>query len=135
VPRRNHVEEWLTLALLVPAWANELADSPSSPSQLENDLWQRLYKDVVTGSFDRSGLGVIHNGRFASVIGQLLFGPTHLPFRRIGDRILAANTAIVAFSRRHGMPPPSCCSNATKGETKPNRSPGKVEAGLGRDDQ
>ena len=39
----SRAEQWLTLAQLVPSWANELADDILSPSQLERDLWQCLY--------------------------------------------------------------------------------------------
>ena len=49
----SRAEQWLTLAQLVPAWANELADATRSPSQLERDLWQCLHKDAIIGFLDR----------------------------------------------------------------------------------
>jgi hypothetical protein len=128
VPRGD--EDWLSLALLVPAWASELAQAGINPSQLEDDLWQALHRDITVGCFDHSGprrngrrlgLAVIdHNGRFRYVSGRLL-GTVHFPFRKQGHRIFLAKKAIPDFARRHRLRLPSLCSDATKRETQPSR--------------
>jgi hypothetical protein len=137
VPLLDRAEGWLRLARLVPAWANELADATSSPSALEGDLWHYLHEDVINGLLDDSGplingsrLGlrfIDSSSRGVSVNGQLLFGKMHLPFRGIGQRILVAREAVLDFARRHGMPPPSWWSDASRGETQPSRSQVKLK--------
>jgi hypothetical protein len=128
-------EQWLTLAQLVPAWANELADATRSPSQVERDLWQCLHEDATIGFFDysgplrngrRLGLGLIDdNGRFRYVRGRLL-GTVHFPFRRRGHRIFLARKAMLALARRRWVPPFSGWPDASEGESQPSRSPGQL---------
>jgi hypothetical protein len=132
----SRAEQWLALAQLVPAWANELADPSLSPSQLERDLRECLYKDAIIGFLDHSGplrngrrlgLGFIEDdGRFRYVSGRRL-GTVHFPFRKWEHRIFLAQKAILAFARRHGVSPPSGCSDATKRETQPSRSQAKLK--------
>jgi hypothetical protein len=132
----SRAEQWLTLAQLVPAWANELADATRSPSQLERDLWQCLHEDAIIGFLDhcgpfrkgrRLGLGFIDdNGPFQYVSGRRL-GTVHFPFRKRGHRIFLARKAMLAFARRHGVPPPSMWSDATKRKTQPSRSQVKLK--------
>jgi hypothetical protein len=133
----SRTEQWLTLAQLVPAWANELADATRSPSQLEHDLWQCLHADAIIGFLDHSGpsrngrrlgLGFIDDdNRFQYVSGRRL-GTVHFPFRRRGHRIFLARKAMFAFARRHGVPPLSWWSDATKRKTQPSRSQVKLKA-------
>ncbi len=133
----DRAEGWLRLARLVPAWANELADATSSPSALEGDLWHYLHEDVINGLLDDSGplingsrLGlrfIDSSGRGGYVNGRLLFGKMHLPFRGMGQRILVAKEAVLDFARRHGVPPPSSWSDASRGENHPSRSPGQLK--------
>jgi hypothetical protein len=139
VPLLDRAEGLLRLARLVPAWANELADATSSPSSLEGDLWHYLHEDVVNGLLDdsgplingsRFGLRFIDSsGRGVYVNGGLLFGTTHLPFRGMGQRILVAvaKEAVLDFARRHGVPPPSSGSDASRGVSQPSRSPGQLK--------
>src|SRR5262249_15322793 len=54
-------------------------------------------------------------------------GTVHFPFRKRGHRIFLARRAILAFARRHGVPPPSWCSDATKRKTQPSRSQVKLK--------
>jgi hypothetical protein len=132
----SRAEQWLTLAQLVPDWANELADASLSPSQLERDLWQCLHQDATIGFLDHSGplrnrrrlgLGFIdNNGRFRYVSGRRL-GTVHFPFRRWGHRIFLAKRTTLDFARRHGVPPPSWWSDASRGETQPSRSQVKLK--------
>ena len=132
----SHAEQWLTLAQLVPAWANELADATRSPSQLERDLWRRLHEDAIIGFLDRSvpfrngrrlGLGLIDdNGRFRYVSGRRL-GRVHFPFRKQGHRIFLARKAMLAFARRHGVPPFSWWSDANKRKTQPSQPQVKLK--------
>jgi len=136
VPLLDRAEEWLRLAGLVPAWANEFADATSSPSALEDDLWHYLHEDVINGLLDDSGplvegsrLGlrfIDSSGRGVYVNGRLLFGRTDLPFRRMGQRILVAREAVLDFARRHQVPPPSCWSDASGDENQPRRSQVKL---------
>jgi hypothetical protein len=130
-------EQWLTIAQVVPAWANELADANSSASQIENDLWHYLREDVINGLFDdsgplrngsRLGLRVIdhRSSQPPYVAGRLLFGTMHLPFRPKGDHILVAKEAVLDFARRREVPPPSWWSDATKRESQPSRSQVKL---------
>ena len=133
----DRAEGWLRLARLVPAWANELADATSSPSASEDDLWHYLHEDVINGLLDDSGplingsrLGlrfIDSSGRGVCVNGWLLFGKMHLPFRGMGQRILVAKEAVDDFARRHGVPPPSLGSDASRGENQPSRSPGQLK--------
>jgi hypothetical protein len=130
-------EQWLTIARLVPAWANELADTSSSASQLEGDLWHYLHEDVINGLLDDSGplingsrLGlrfIDSSGRGVYVNGRLLFGKMQLPFRSKGDHISAAKEAVLDFAQRHEMPPPSWWSAATKGGSEPSRAPEELK--------
>ena len=132
----SSAEQWLTLAQLVPAWAKELADAIHSPSQLEHDLWQCLHADAINGFLDQCGpsrngkrlsLGFIDdNDRFQYVSGRLL-GTVHFPFRKSGHRIFWARKGMLAFGRRHGAPPLSSWSNATKRKTQPSRSQVKLK--------
>jgi hypothetical protein len=127
----SRAEQWLTLAQLVPAWANELADASHSASQLERDLWQCLYEDARIGFLDHSGprrngrrrgLCIIDdNGRFQCISGRLL-GTVHFPFRRRGHRIFLARKAMLALARRHWVPPFSGWPDASEGESQPSRS-------------
>jgi hypothetical protein len=133
----DRAEGWLRLARLVPAWANELADATSSPRASEDDLWHYLHEDVINGLLDDSGplingsrLGlrfIDSSGRGVCVNGWLLFGKMHLPFRGMGQRILVAKEAVDDFARRHGVPPPSLGSDASRGENQPSRSPGQLK--------
>jgi hypothetical protein len=126
----SRAERWLTLAQLVPAWANELADASHSADQLERDLWQCLYEDARIGFVDHSGprrngrrrgLCVIDdNGRFQYISGRLL-GTVHFPFRRLGHRIFLARKAHLALARRHGVPPFSGWPDASEGESQPRQ--------------
>jgi hypothetical protein len=126
----SRAEQWLTLAQLVPAWANELADASHSASQLERDLWQCLYEDARIGFLDHSGprrndrrrgLCIIDdNGRFQCISGRLL-GTVHFPFRRRGHRIFLARKAMLALARRHWVPPFSGWPDASEGESQPRR--------------
>jgi hypothetical protein len=131
-------EQWLTLARLVPAWANELADASSSSSQIEGDLWHYLHEDIINARLDDSGplwngnrLGLrvidVDSGQSRYVEGRLLFGTMGLPFRLMGGRILVAKEAVLDFARRHQLPPPSWWSDATKRETQPSRSQVKLK--------
>jgi hypothetical protein len=130
-------ERWLTIARLVPAWANELADANNSASQLEGNLWHYLHEDVVNGLLDDSGplingsrLGlrfIDSSGRGVYVNGRLLFGKMHLPFRSKGDHILAAKEAVLDFARRHELPPPSWWSDAAKGGSELSRAPEELK--------
>jgi hypothetical protein len=127
-------EQWLTIAQLVHAWANELADTNNSASQLEGHLWHYLREDVINGFFDdsgplrngsRLGLRVIdhRSSQLPYVAGRLLFGKMQLPFRSKADHILGAKEAVLDFARRHELPPPSWWSDATKGGSEPSRAP------------
>jgi hypothetical protein len=117
-------EQWIVLAELVPAWANELADASHSPGQLEHDLWQCLHEDGAIGFLDYSGplkIGrrwglcvVDYNGEFRYVSGRLLLGRVPFPFRRSGHRILLAKKATLDFARRHRLPPPSWWKRETQ---------------------
>jgi hypothetical protein len=131
-------EQWLTIAQLVPAWANELADANSSARQLEGDLWHYLREDVINGLFDdsgplrngsRLGLRVIdhRSSQPPYVAGRLLFGKMHLPFRSKGDHILAAKEAVLHFARRRELSPPSWWSDATKGGSELSRAPEELK--------
>ena len=127
----SRAEQWLTLAQLVPAWANECADASHSADQLERDLWQCLYEDARIGFLDHSGprrngrrrgLCIIDdNGRFQYISGRLL-GTVHFPFRRRGHRIFLARKAHLALARRHWVPPFSGWPDASEGESQPSRS-------------
>jgi hypothetical protein len=131
-------EQWLTIAQLVRAWANELADANSSASQLESDLWHYLRDDVINGLFDdsgplrngsRLGLRVIdhRSSQPPYVAGRLLFGKMHLPFRPKGDHILVAKEAVLNFAQRREVPPPSWWSDATKGGNELSRAPEELK--------
>ena len=135
-------EQWLTIAQLVPAWANELAGANSSTSQVEGDLWHYLREDVINGLFDdsgplrngsRLGLRVIdhRSSQPPYVAGRLLFGKMHLPFRSKGDHILAAKEAVLNFARRREVPPPSWWSDATKGGSELSRAPEELKPAPG----
>ena len=133
MPLLYRAEQWLTLARLVPAWANELADASSSSSQIEGDLWHYLYEDIINARLDDSGplwnggrLGLrvidVDSGQARYVEGRLLFGKMGLPFRLMGGHILVAKEAVLDFAHRRQLSPPSWWSDATKRETQPRRS-------------
>jgi hypothetical protein len=131
-------EQWLTLAQLVPAWANELANaSSSSSSQIENELWHYLYEDIINGRLDdsgplcngrRLGLRVIYaSGPTRYVEGRLLFGTMGVPVRLMAGRTLVAKEAVLDFARRRKLPPPSWWSDATNVASQPSQSPDELK--------
>jgi hypothetical protein len=119
-------ERWLTLAQLVPAWVNELADATTSVGELRDKLWSHLEKDITNGFLDdplrngsRLGLRAIDPaGHPRYIEGWRLSGLC----RTMAESILLSKEAVLDFARRHKLRPPSWWSDATKRETQPSRS-------------
>lgn len=117
---------WLSVAQLVPAWANELAHASSDVYAIQDKLWYDLEKDVIHGLLDdplrngsRLGVQTVAPGGQPNYIEGSRLGGL---FRMMGEGILLSKEAVLDFARRHKLRAPSWWADASKGETQPTRS-------------
>jgi hypothetical protein len=115
-------KEWLTLGLLLPAWASELADGKTK----ESHFWDFFLEDITNGRFDdvgplrnghRMGLAYyVESEKAVPIRGEILIRKFGVSLRRISDRLLVAKEAVLDFARRHGLPPPSWWADTSSAE-------------------
>jgi hypothetical protein len=110
--------EWLTLAQLTPAWADELAKDDRGRRRYVQDLVHRLKEDIVNGRVDDSG--PLHGGRRLGLRlitpdskAGFIEGPQLLDIFNadrttwILDHVVIMKESILDFARRHQLPSPS----------------------------
>ena len=138
---------WLTLALLLPAWASKLAEGKKDANQIERDLGHFL-EDIINDRLDDAGplecgrrLGlrlITPENRAGYLDGQqarelLMPAGTPATFLFVSHRLVVMKEAVLDFARRHELPPPSWWTDASTA-TKEQTGDLHEMAGLFRDD-
>jgi hypothetical protein len=140
-------KEGLSIPMLAPAWALELAKGGGDPNQYEQDLVHILVEDIINGRLDdtgperngrRLGLRLELNGRPCFIEGRELRDLICCPIPAISlHRIVVMKEAALDFARRRevpapswwtegpGLSPASCVTspNAHSGAASPTSSP------------
>jgi len=111
-------KEWLTLAQLTRAWADELAQGERDRQHYAHDLAHMLKEDIINGRLDDSGplcdgrrLGlrlITPEGKAGFIEGRRLldiFNGDQTAWML--DRVVVMKEAVLDFGRRHQLPPPS----------------------------